>query len=45
MENLKAHGTSPEFKKFSKAIGALLARAPEMTKADFVGGFEGRSKL
>ncbi|KAE8378878.1 hypothetical protein BDV26DRAFT_260741 [Aspergillus bertholletiae] len=45
LENLKAHGASSEFRKFSKAIGPLLARAPEMTKADVVGGFEGRSKL
>ncbi|KAF7594683.1 hypothetical protein BBP40_008576 [Aspergillus hancockii] len=44
-DNLRAHGTSLEFKKFSKAIGPCLARAPEMTRADFVAGFEGRSKL
>ncbi|KAB8231480.1 hypothetical protein ETB97_000819 [Aspergillus alliaceus] len=45
VDNLKAHGASPEFRKFSKAIGPLLAKAPEMTKAGFVAGFEGRSKL
>ncbi|KAE8352317.1 hypothetical protein BDV28DRAFT_3865 [Aspergillus coremiiformis] len=44
-ENRKAHGASSEFRKFASAIGPLLARAPETTKADFVAGFEGRSKL
>ncbi|KAE8149410.1 hypothetical protein BDV25DRAFT_156421 [Aspergillus avenaceus] len=44
-DTLKAHGASSEFRKFFKALGPLLAKTPEMTRADLVGGFEGRAKL
>ncbi|KAF9885117.1 hypothetical protein FE257_000757 [Aspergillus nanangensis] len=44
-ENLKAHGSTPEFKAFGRAIGPLLAAPPQMQRGDYVAGFEGRSKL
>ncbi|RDW76638.1 putative quinol monooxygenase [Aspergillus mulundensis] len=44
-QNLKEHASTPAFKQFSKAIGGLLAETPELKRADFVAGFEGRAKL
>ncbi|KAI9372722.1 hypothetical protein BJX61DRAFT_542447 [Aspergillus egyptiacus] len=43
--NLKEHASSPAFKKFSKSLAGCLAQAPEIKRADFIGGFEGRAKL
>ncbi|KAL4778046.1 hypothetical protein BJX76DRAFT_363098 [Aspergillus varians] len=44
-QSLKEHASTLAFKQFSKAIGGLLAQAPEIKRAAFVGGFEGRAKL
>ncbi|KAL3480397.1 hypothetical protein BJX99DRAFT_220729 [Aspergillus californicus] len=44
-ENLKEHASSLAFKQFSKALGGCLAQAPEIKRAAFIGGFEGRAKL
>ncbi|KAL4873709.1 hypothetical protein BDV12DRAFT_159449 [Aspergillus spectabilis] len=43
--NLKEHASTPAFKQFSRALGGALAQAPEVKRAAFVGGFEGRAKL
>ena len=43
--NLKEHASSPAFKQFGKALAGNLAAAPEIKRADFIAGFEGRSKL
>jgi quinol monooxygenase YgiN len=42
---LKEHASSPAFKQFGKALAGNLAAAPEIKRADFIAGFEGRSKL
>ncbi|OJJ63651.1 hypothetical protein ASPSYDRAFT_127099 [Aspergillus sydowii CBS 593.65] len=44
-QNLKEHAASAPFKQFAKAIGGLLAQAPEIKSAAFVAGFDGRAKL
>ncbi|CEN62763.1 hypothetical protein BJX68DRAFT_108172 [Aspergillus pseudodeflectus] len=43
--NLKEHASSPAFKQFGKALAGNLAAAPEIKRADFIAGFEGRAKL
>ncbi|KAL4915133.1 hypothetical protein BDW62DRAFT_133154 [Aspergillus aurantiobrunneus] len=44
-QNLKDHAVSQAFKQFSETIGGLLAQAPEIKRAAFASGFEGRVKL
>ncbi|KAL2828422.1 hypothetical protein BDW59DRAFT_49322 [Aspergillus cavernicola] len=44
-ENVKEHASSAAFKQFSKALAGSLAQAPEIKRAAFVGGFEGRAKI
>jgi hypothetical protein len=43
-QNLKEHASTAAFKQFSKAIGGWLAQAPEIKRAGFVAGFDGRTK-
>ncbi|KAL4790823.1 hypothetical protein BDV19DRAFT_393675 [Aspergillus venezuelensis] len=44
-QNLKEHASTAAFKTFFNAIGGLLAEKPEIKRAGFVAGFEGRAKL
>ncbi|PTU22711.1 hypothetical protein P175DRAFT_0499256 [Aspergillus ochraceoroseus IBT 24754] len=44
-DNLKAHASTAAFKQFGRAIGPLLAQKPDIRRASFLAGVEGRSKL